>query len=95
MYKEIVTPPEGIVSLAQKDNPVCEKPNIESCHDDYYAFTRSVIDINPFKSYLLSLPNEIWEDKNQDGNVKLIRPAHDNWGIKKIIFTFCDETVIR
>lgn len=84
-----VSPPEGLVSLESKQKPVCEKSGIE--FDSFYVYTRAKLDTSSFKSHLQSLPLEIWEDKNQEGNVNLIRPAHDKWGIKKIIFTFCDD----
>ena len=28
-------------------------------------------------------------------NVKLTRPAHDAWGIKKIVFNFCDDFLTK
>lgn len=59
-------------------------------HADF-AFTRGMIDVSGWKSTLSSLPSNVWEDEEQEGNVKLTRPAHDAWGIKKIIFTFCDD----
>jgi hypothetical protein len=37
----------------------------------------------------------MWDDDSQDGNVKLMRPAHDRWGIKKIVFTFCDDFLLK
>jgi hypothetical protein len=81
-------PPDGLVTLKEKKDPICDKrDNFQS----YYAVTRGQVDVTEFKNYLLSLPSHIWEDKNQQGNVNLVRPAHDKWGIKKIIFTFCDD----
>ena len=87
-------PPFGVISLTNKQLPVCERdwPGIEF---EPLAVTRAHIDISQFKSKLLSLPAEIWEDDKQEGNVKLIRPAHDAWGIKKIAFTFCDDVSIN
>ena len=35
------------------------------------------------------------EDEHQEGNAKITRPAHDAWGIKKIIFTFCDDFLLK
>ena len=29
------------------------------------------------------------------GNVKMTRPAHDAWGIKKITFNFCDDFLLK
>ena len=86
-------PPQGIVDLKEKQQPVCE--TAPPFHADY-AFTRAVVDVSALKSKLLSLPPELWEDeKQQEGNVKLHRPAHDAWGIKKIVFTFCDDFLLK
>jgi len=93
MYISSVVPPDGIVSLSNKQKPVCERNPSE--FDSNYVFTRAKLDTTQFKQYLQSLPNEIWEDKNQVGNVNLIRPAHDKWGIQKIIFTFCDDFLMK
>ena len=55
------------------------------------CYTRAKIDVSGFKSYLKSLPPKIWEDEMQTTNALLKRPAHDAWGIKKIVFVFCDD----
>ena len=58
----------------------------------YFAFTRAVVDVSAFKKLLATLPADAWDDeKAHEENVKLTRPAHDAWGIKKIVFTFCDD----
>eukprot|EP01038_Epipyxis_sp_PR26KG_P013627 gene13627-18286_t len=96
--KNGVVPPSGIVLLSQKQIPVCEtNPDdpISPINSQYHAFTRAEIDILPFKNKLLSLSPTMWDDENQEGNVKLHRPAHDAWGIKKIVFTFCDDYLMK
>jgi Aspartyl/Asparaginyl beta-hydroxylase len=85
-------PPHGIVSLADKQMPACET---QLPYKDDYAFTRAELDVSEFKKYLQNLPSEMWEDEKQQGNVKLHRPAHDAWGIKKIVFTFCDDFLLK
>lgn len=85
-------PPEGAVSMQLKQEPVCNTPGPYLPH---YAFTRARIDTSDFKSKLLSLPTEMWEDGDQEGNVMVRRPAHDKWGIKKIVFTFCDDFLLK
>ncbi len=89
---EAIDPPFGKVYLSEKQFPVCETP---SPHRDHYAFTRALVDVSPFKAKLDSLNKGVWEDENQEGNVRLTRPAHDAWGIKKIIFTFCDDFLLK
>lgn len=91
-FEDVVTPPPGIVLLADKQVPVCERP---APYDEYYAYTRGTIDVSAWKAKLASLPAELWEDENQDGNVRMTRPAHDAWGIKKIVFQFCDDFLLK
>jgi hypothetical protein len=83
-----VDPPEGRISMNDKLIPVCE---LESEPLEPLCVLRAKLDIKAFKDKLLSLPAEMWDDDKQEGNVKLVRPAHDAWGIKKIAFTFCDD----
>jgi hypothetical protein len=88
-----VIPPAGVIPLSQKLKPVCEvSPRAET---EEYVVTRGIVDINPWKEQFSQLTEEFWEDENQVGNVKITRPAHDAWGIKKIVFTFCDDYLQR
>ncbi len=86
-----VVPPEGMVPLSDKLNPVCERPESERGPDRAWCFTRSVCDVSAFKARLRQMRPEDWEDYNTRENVFIRRPAHDAWGIKKMIFTFCDD----
>jgi len=88
MNDETVVPPSGLVPLTSKLSPVCDRKANKSMEP--LVVTRAVVDVRGFKEHLESLPRQIW-DEDQDGNVQLTRPAHDAWGIKKIIFTFCDD----
>ena len=86
-------PPHGMVDLKDKQSPVCETP-LPFRAD--YAFTRAAVDTTGLKNKLLNLSPDMWEDeKHEEGNVKLHRPAHDAWGIKKIVFTFCDDFLMK
>ena len=39
-----------------------------------------------------SSPTNLWNEQNASlHNVKITRPSHDAWGIKKIILVFCDD----
>lgn len=91
-FEEFVIPPAGIVSLDDKQVPVCER---SAPYDEFYAYTRGTLDITAFKAKLQALPAEMWEDENQEGNVRMTRPAHDAWGIKKIVFNFCDDFLLK
>ena len=81
-------PPFGEVKLTDKTIPIFEKG---PPFDENYAYTRAIVDVSKFKEKIHLLPPGIWEDEKQQGNVKLVRPAHDKWGIKKIVFVFCDD----
>lgn len=83
-----VIPPNGSVDLREKTKPIHLRPEP---FDEFYAYTLATIDITGWKSKLNSLPDSMWKDDQQEGNVRLVRAAHDVWGIEKIIFTFCDD----
>ncbi len=85
-----VIPPAGIgVPLADKKIPVCER-RLRS--GEPLAITLAELDVSKFKEMLLQSNGDIWDDAyHARENVKLTRPAHDAWGIKKVMFTFCDD----
>lgn len=85
-----VIPPFGKVELADKVEPTYLKDPAE-----VYAFTRAKIDIKPWKDKLATLSEAFWSGEEQEGNVKLVRPAHDAWGIQKVVFTFCDDFLLK
>jgi hypothetical protein len=85
-------PPHGTIALTEKTVPISSLDDIPPYN---LIVTREVIDVSLFKAKLLSLPAELWEDEYQHGNVKLHRPAHDKWGIKKIVFVFCDDFMLK
>jgi hypothetical protein len=85
----VVLPPLGRVPLSDKLIPLCQR---ELREDEALAYTYKQLDTSEFKKYLLSCPPDVWEDDyHAVHNVKMTRPAHDAWGIKKIMFTFCDD----
>jgi hypothetical protein len=88
MFDDTVFPPDGEVNLKDKESPVCTRLEF----DDFYVYTRGHIDILPFKSYLLSLPQEMWQDENQVGNVNLIRPGINVKEYPKFLFIFSCST---
>jgi len=87
---DVVIPPVGRVKLSDKLMPVCERKRDEQ--PEHLTYTLGRVDVSAFKAKLRALPAEAWEDeKAAESNVRLTRPAHDAWGIKKVIFTFCDD----
>jgi len=91
MFDGVVTPPAGRANL-QRDKliPVCDQS--EEQQSLAHVYTLAQVDVSGFKSFLGSLNGAHWEDEHaSEENVKLTRPAHDAWGIKKIVFTFCDD----
>jgi hypothetical protein len=88
-----VVPPPGRVPLSDKEIPLFER---ELRPDESMAYTINEIDVSAFKDFLLNSPSTIWDEDYHDvNNVKLMRPAHDAWGIKKIMFTFCDDFLLK
>ena len=85
-----VIPPSGpIVPLSYKRVPVCERALNEG---EALALTLAQVDVSAFKEKLIAGGSRIWDDDyHAKENIKLTRPAHDAWGIKKIVFTFCDD----
>lgn len=88
-----IAPPLGEISLGNKDCPVCER-EWPGDPTEPLTVTRAAVDISLLKEKVLSLSSDMWEDDKQEGNVKVTRPAHDAWGIKKIVFTFCDDVSV-
>lgn len=87
-----VIPLPGIIPLTQKTRPTCEIPQEEGVP---YVVTRGMVSVEPWKQKFSKLSEEFWDDEHQVGNVKLTRPAHDAWGIQKIVFVFCDDFLQR
>lgn len=84
-----VIPPPGRVPLTDKQVPLYTR---ELKENEALAYTVAQLDVSAFKAFLLAAPKEVWDDDYADkANIKLTRPAHDAWGIKKIMFTFCDD----
>ena len=92
---EVIVPRDGEVSLADKQCPIHELQDSWFTDELDLVYTRGKVDITALKEKILSLPAEMWDDENQEGNVKLKRPSHDAWGIKKIVFTFCDDYIMK
>lgn len=54
------------------------------------------VDIQPILDLFASAPKELWNEEFQmKDNTHMIRPAHDKWGIGKIVLTFCDDYFSR
>ena len=84
-----IVPPMGYCPLSDKQVPLCQR---ELRENEALAYTYCQLDTSAFKKFLLEQPAEVWEDDyHAETNVKLTRPAHDAWGVKKIMFTFCDD----
>ena len=86
-----VIPPVGKVDLVDKDIPIFQWEQEGRTLHEHYAYVRSEIDMTAWKRQMDSIPLSFWREENQTGNVRLVRPAHDAWGIDKIVFTFCDD----
>lgn len=84
-------PPMGPeVPLSEKTAPSCTYPR-EVAESREWVVTRGIADVAPLLRKLAASPEDVFEDSGQVTNVYLKRPAHDRWGIKKIMFIFCDD----
>ncbi|CAM9888508.1 unnamed protein product [Ectocarpus sp. 4 AP-2014] len=91
---EIVVPPSGQVKLKDKTTPVIEQVAKEQLDPEArpLVFTRGRADLSLLRRLLSSRGASIWTDEEHDRtNVKMTRPAHDKWGISKIVLVFCDD----
>ena len=90
-YLDSLPPPTGYVDLLEKKNPVCERNDEEKDPSLSFAFSRGKVDVSKLKEKISRLKPEDWDIISEKENVMIQRPAHDKWGVKKIIFTFCDD----
>jgi hypothetical protein len=87
-----IVPPKGFITLFEKQFPLCD---VNEPYQGPLVVTKACIDVQDWQNKLSSLPDGFWDEDYQVGNVKLTRPAHDAWGIQKIIFTFCDDFLLK
>lgn len=90
----VVIPPDGAVDIRDKLQPICET----SGPYPPLAYTRGMFDITEWKKKLASIasgPEWHEHDNATSSSVKIARAAHDAWGIHKIIFTFCDDFLLK
>jgi hypothetical protein len=93
-FVSVVIPPPGEVKIAHKGRPICET----SGPYPTLAHSRGQIDISNWKKKLSAIANSsVWtEHEHQSSStIKITRAAHDAWGIEKIIFTFCDDFLLK
>ena len=90
-------PPIGLVSLIpDKSCPVSMlDEEVISIYNNKLIVTRGFCDVSQIKQKIRNLPKEAWGKGEDYGNVDLVRPSHDQWGITKIIFTFCDDFLLK
>ncbi|CAM9578686.1 unnamed protein product, partial [Chrysoparadoxa australica] len=90
-------PPPGAVDLQDKVFPVheqVEKGALNRKRAEPLVFTRGRADITKLKQKLLDDGDLVWEEaEHSRSNVQLKRFAHDEWGIRKAVFVFCDDFI--
>jgi len=91
---ERIVPPSGIITLSQKIAPTCTLDS-ETAYSTPICVLRGTYDSSALKQKILMADNKIWESTGQQTNVFLKRPAHDEWGIGKIVFIYCDDFIKR
>lgn len=88
-------PPEGEVLREHKNLPVHELPpqvwpQVPLCRK------RGQVCVADLKRKLATGGERLWLDEEaRKHNVGLTRPSHDAWGIKKIVFVYCDDFLRR
>ncbi len=94
------------IPLKDKQKPTCEVP-IANRSPPYAVLLggtdgnvgpESLLkeEVNAIKHLLETEGESVWDEMNHHkNNVKLIRPSHDKWGIKKAVFVFCDDFLRR
>lgn len=83
---------EGPILLERdKARPVCQL-QAEQRDVTPVVHHMGTVDISPILAKFASAHPQLWDPAYQaTQNVHMIRPAHDNWGIGKIVLTFCDD----
>jgi hypothetical protein len=91
----LLVPPPGMVPISDKQYPTCDaSPEAQAAPTpkEPYVFLRGKVDITPLLAVMEKVGDDLWdEEKQNELNVRMTRPAHDKWGIKKAIFVFCDD----
>lgn len=94
--EEASAPPPGEVLFADKTAPVDQRPLRElSGGAEPFCFSRGKVDVSGLRD-LLDGDDGVWGDAYAAAeNVRLDRPSHDSWGIRKLAFVFCDDFLHR
>ena len=87
--------PEG-VPLSQKTVPMHEHPPAVSSTFVPSLTKRAQVDPRPLVDLLASKGQQVWSPELQSQtNVPFTRPAHDRWGVGKVMFIHCDDFLQR
>ncbi len=97
------------IPLEDKQKPTCEVPipnrsppytvllgGTEGNVEGTAAESLLMDEVNSIRNLLKTKGESVWDEMDHNkSNVKLIRPSHDKWGIKKAVFVFCDDFLKR
>ncbi|KAL7541670.1 hypothetical protein ACHAWF_006993, partial [Thalassiosira exigua] len=71
-------------SSSQRSSPGAEPPGRQNGLSKNLA--QNIVKKSSFSA------SNLWDERNAaKHNVKIVRPSHDAWGIKKIVLVFCDD----
>ena len=94
--------PQGSLDLMAKQEPIYLHPyhkdpeKAKRLHEKIWCCKRGEIDVSILQKKLMEGGERIWSNKlAAETNVAITRPAHDSWGIRKIVFIFCDDFLKR
>ncbi len=96
------------IPLRDKQKPTCEVPIanrsppyavlLGGIDGDMEGRAESLLteEISAIRLLLETKGESVWDEAyHHRNNVKLIRPSHDKWGVKKAVFVFCDDFLKR
>lgn len=92
---ELLVPPPGFVELQDKLEPVYklqERGEVVNERAYPFVFCRGHIDVSKFVHLIEKGGESLWdEEEHGRTNVKLTRPSHDKWGVRKVMLVYCDD----
>jgi hypothetical protein len=96
--QEVLIAPPGAVDLQDKASPIFEQEARGRLQPRAapFVFNRGTADISLLLAKLAKEGEAAWdEEEHARTNVRLTRPAHDTWGVRKVVFVYCDDFLKR
>ena len=94
LYLPLFQPGQSPIQMEDKACLIADREDNETIQEDSLAFVMGPVNHMPLKRFVLNNMH-MFKGNNQHDNVRLVRPAHDRWGVGKIMFKFCDDFMLR